>query len=674
MPNIVDDIKQKFGATQLELSKYVKIQPIEREDRKGFVTFGEGNMFPQYLIELYNESPVHGSVVNSISFMIAGTEFIANNPQATNEIKRLNLDGILHTTALDLKLHGGFYWEVIWSMDRKTIAQVNHLPFENCRLACSDDNDDVTGIYYSRDWNDTRKKKNTPSYIPMFNAEYKDECPVQVLFVHSIVPGSEYYPKPDYISAINNIELTRQISEYQVNIILNGFFPSLIASFNNGIPSLEEQRMIKNQLQQSIQGAENAGKVLTFFNEERDRGVEFTSFPVGDMDKQFETLVSQAVESILVAHRVTSPLLFGIRDGGGLGSNTDEMKTAMHIFMKQVIEPFQRMITNSVEYLLNSEGITSDVSIVQNDLFIDAAPTTDATSSTPTDVASQALNGAQISSLLEIFTQTTANVLTPTSAKAITKAAFPTMSDAQINTIFDNLSNVVLDPTQIAQKKKVECEHQSVSKTDEIELDSIADALIELGEEPNEDWILLDSYEVDYENDDIENEALAHIFDGIEIQQAVSTGTAKPNAKSDQDKVINGKTYYTRYRYSGRVTSSTRPFCSKMLSADKLYRKEDILAMNNKAVNPGWGPNGANTYSCWLYKGGGNCHHIWQKELYISAKGFGLDLNNPNVQKKAWSMAEKAGYKVRNNYLVEQRPIDMPYNGFLPDNPRFGIK
>jgi len=111
-----------------------------------------------------------------------------------------------------------------------------------------------------------------------------------------------------------------------------------------------------------------------------------------------------------------------------------------------------------------------------------------------------------------------------------------------------------------------------------------------------------------------------------------------------------------------------------MLAADKLYRKEDILAMNNKAVNPGWGPRGADTYSCWLFKGGGNCGHWWSKELYISAKGFGLDLNNPNVQKKAWSMAEKAGYKIRNNYLVEQRPIDMPYNGFLPDNPRFAIK
>ena len=672
MPNLVDEIKQRIGATQVELSKYVKVQPIEIEDRKGFVTFGEGNVFPQYLIELYNESPVHGSIVNSIAFMIAGQNLSTTNPQAANEITRLQLDKLRHTTALDLKLHGGFYWEIIWSMDRKTIAQVNHLPFENCRLACSDDNDDITGIYYSRDWNDTRKKKNIPAYIPMFNPDYKDEYPKQVMFVHSIVPGSEYYPKPDYISAVNNIELTRQISEYQVNLILNGFFPSLITSFNNGIPTLEEQRMIKNQLQQAIQGAENAGKVLTFFNEDRDRGVEFTPFPVSDMDKQFETLVSQAIESILVGHRVTSPLLFGIRDGGGLGSNTDEMKQAMRIFMKQVVEPFQRMITDSIEYLFSVVAINATVEITQNDLFADAQA--EATNGQPSlDVASQALNGAQIASLLDIIVQTTANVLTIPSAKAITKAAFPTMSDAQINSIFDNLSNVAIDPTQVVQKKKVECQHESISQADAVELDAIAEELIALGEEPNEDWILIDSYEVDYENDDIENEALAHIFDFTPMQQ-VSTGTAKPNATSEQDKVIDGKTYYTRYRYTGRVTSSTRPFCSKMILADKLYRKEDIMSMNNKAVNAGWGPYGADTYSVWLYKGGGNCHHVWQKELYISAKGFGLDLNNPNARKKAWSLAEKAGYKVRNNYLVEKRPIDMPYNGFLPTNPRFGNK
>jgi hypothetical protein len=182
--------------------------------------------------------------------------------------------------------------------------------------------------------------------------------------------GSEYYPKPDYIGSINWIELTRQIGEYHVNNILNGFFPSLIASFNNGIPTLEEQRMIKQQLQLSIQGAENAGKVLTFFNEERDRGVEFTAFPISDSDKQYEFLSTESTNQILIAHRVTSPLLFGIRDGGGLGSNTDELKTSMYLFTKQVIEPFQRIICDGVDELLRAIAVPQGVKIAPNDLFV----------------------------------------------------------------------------------------------------------------------------------------------------------------------------------------------------------------------------------------------------------------------------------------------------------------
>jgi len=603
MDNLLSNIKSRVG-DKVEMAKYVKIAPIERENvSRGWVNFGEANMYPQYLIELQSESPVHGSIVNSISQMIAGQGIVGGNDIANAYLSGLKIDSIVPHISRDLKLFGGYYLEVIWSMDRTTIAQVNHLPFENCRLACSDENDDLIGVWYSRDWSDMRKKKNTPHFIPMFDQETKDALPKQVIFIHTLKMGSEYYPKPDYIGSVNYIELTRQIGEYHVNNILNGFFPSLIASFNNGIPSLEEQHLIKNQLQMSIQGAENAGKVLTFFNEERDRGVEFTAFPISDADKQYQFLSEECTKQIMIAHRVTSPLLFGVRDGGGLGSNTDEMRTALFIFQRQVIEPFQRLIEDGISIICEASNVVATPTIISNEI-LEVQP---------------------------------------------------------------------VEAQQSAVKKKVKCEHQSISKTDAIELDAIAEELISLGEDANEDWILIDEYDVDYDEDDSENEAISHIFDAVEIHQ-VSTGTARPNATSEQDATIDERKYYTRYRYSGKITDVTRPFCTKMLQADKLYRKEDIMAMNNKAVNPGWGPNGADTYSCWLYKGGGNCHHIWKKQLYISAKGFGLDLNSPNVRTQAWSKAEKAGYKVRNNYLVEKKPIDMPYNGFLPTNPRFGNK
>jgi hypothetical protein len=301
--------------------------------------------------------------------MIAGQGVVGGNDTANSYLSGLKIDSIIPHISRDLKLFGGYYLEVIWSMDRTTIAQVNHLPFENCRLACSDENDDLIGVWYSRDWSDMRKKKNIPHFIPMFDQETKDALPKQVIFIHTLKMGSEYYPKPDYIGSVNYIELTRQIGEYHVNNILNGFFPSLIASFNNGIPSLEEQHLIKNQLQMSIQGAENAGKVLTFFNEERDRGVEFTAFPINDADKQYQFLSEECTKQIMIAHRVTSPLLFGVRDGGGLGSNTDEMRTALFIFQRQVIEPFQRLIEDGISIICEASNVVANPTIISNEIL-----------------------------------------------------------------------------------------------------------------------------------------------------------------------------------------------------------------------------------------------------------------------------------------------------------------
>jgi hypothetical protein len=695
MANLIDEIKQRVGATQIEMAKYVKIAPIERENvSRGWVNFGESNMYPQYLIELYNESPVHGSIVNSISQMIAGQGVVGGNSIANQYLQSIKFDSILPNISRDLKLFGGYYLEIIWSMDRTTIAQVNHLPYENCRLGCSDEQDDVTGVWYSRDWSDMRKKKNVPHYIPMFNIEYKEELPKQVMFVHTLKLGSEYYPKPDYVGSVNYIELTRQIGEYHVNNILNGFFPSLIASFNNGIPSLEEQHLIKNQLTASIQGADNAGKVLTFFNEERDRGVDFTAFPLTDADKQYQFLSEECTKQIMIAHRVTSPLLFGVRDGGGLGSNTDELKTALYIFQKQVIEPYQRLIADSVMEICKASNIISSPQVIPNEI-LQPEPTEVQQkkkvnleeSYQPTDeMAGEAELGLKwrdeygrggtevgvarardISNKRNLSFDTVKRMNSYFARHEVDKEAIG-WNDGE-----DGFPSAGRVAWQLWGGDAGRDWAARIVEREQIDLDAIAEELIQLGEDAGEDWILIDEYDVDYDEDDSENEAISHIFDAVEIHQ-VSTGTAKPNATSEQDQTIDERKYYTRYRYSGKITDVSRPFCTKMLQADKLYRKEDILAMGNKAVNPGWGPNGADTYSCWLYKGGGNCHHIWKKQLYISAKGFGLDLNNPNVRTQAWAKAEKAGYKVRNNYLVERRPIDMPYNGFLPTNPRFGNK
>ena len=196
-----------------------------------------------------------------------------------------------------------------------------------------------------------------------------------------------------------------------------------------------------------------------------------------------------------------------------------------------------------------------------------------------------------------------------------------------------------------------------------------------LGEDPHKDWLLLDEYEVDYDLDEAENTLLSRevkLSFKDKLVNLVSTGTAFPNAKSKQDQVVDGILFKTRYVYStGAASNNTREFCSQMVSKNKIYRKKDVLNMTSKSVNPGWGPRGANTYSIWLYKGGGNCHHYWKKQVYVSFDGSGIDVRSPLAKTVAIEKARKHGYSIRNNsVLVDRMPKDMRNNGFLPKSKK----
>lgn len=234
-----------------------------------------------------------------------------------------------------------------------------------------------------------------------------------------------------------------------------------------------------------------------------------------------------------------------------------------------------------------------------------------------------------------------------------------------------------LQPLEFTDLENTQNEEQVAEETGTmLSKDSvIAQSLIDLGEEPNENWILIDENAVDYDNDDSENETLSKEPKQSllsKVVNLVSTGDARPNIRSKQDEVIEGIKFLTRYVYAGETSEKSREFCKKMSTSNKVYRKEDILKMSTQAVNEGWGPNGTDTYSIWLYKGGGNCSHRWNKRVYATFSGKAIDVNSKELKQVAVRKAEKLGYVVKNDKLVSTLPKDMPYNGFLPTNKIYG--
>jgi hypothetical protein len=567
-------------------------EATEKETPKGWVTLGEANLFSNYLIDLYYSSPVHSALTMSIAFMIAGKEFKSTNPAAQREIDRLKLNAIRRPITLDAKMQGGYYLEIIWSVDRTTVAKINHLPYENVRLAVANDEDVIPGVYYSKDWNDMRKKKNAPVFIPMYNPTTKADEPSQVLFVGIMTPGSAYYPKPDYYSAINYIEITREISEFYRAFLSNGMAPSYMLHFNNGIPDPEEQMAIRRNWETMV-GAKKAGKVVFTFNESADRAPRLDIVNMTDADKQWQELSVQSRENILAAHRVTSPLLFGIRDAGGLGSNADEMKNAYRIFNKNIIEPYQQIVTDSLEEIFKGMGIVADISIESNDIF-----------------------GDEIA------------------APAVAQSATAQLSE---------------------EKKKINLSDPQEKPpifTDEDEA-WWCEFLEDKGEIVDEDeWELIEA-------------------------EPVNLASVRSYSDPDKPSEMDSGLYKIRYAYSKNLSADSRRFCRQMVSAARngfVYRYEDLQAMepDTNELNPNMGHNG-NTFSVWLFKGGVNCKHFFERRVYFRKREKGRFVKDNGLESSdeiSVSKAIRAGMPLKDIAkgfaTANTKPYDLPNNGRYP--------
>lgn len=602
---------------QIALSRYIPTEAIEKENRQGWIDYGDNNLYPQYLINLYYNSPIHNALTNSIAFMIEG--------QGTGTI----LDNALQGISFDLKLQGAFVAEVIWSMDFTRVVKINHLPFENCRLAYDKEEEEITGVWYSRDWKNSRSKKGKPEFIPAFNPSMAQEQPRQVIYAHGMMAGSSYYPKPDYFGALNYIELSHQMGMYHVNNILNGLFPSFIINFLNGIPQKEEREAIRREWEERLSGASNAGKFLMTFNEDPARTPDIQAFPLSDADKQYQFLSEETAKQIMVGHRVVSPLIHGIRDTTGFGSNKDEMLVGLEIFNNQVIKPYQRIITNTFAPILGS-----DLTIEMNNVFDDAEvidiiptnPTTEVTDGVAEKVSDVTYNGAQIASAVEIVANVSNGILTQEQA-IVFLVQFLGLDVDVAKSMFQPSGDAVAKLS--AQKKKVVAKKDKPAdvKISKEQGDAWLAHLREKAEYINEEeWQLLSDEEVTNPNDE---EKFRSEFMSVR-------GYAKPDEKSD---ALDTGLYKVRYYYSKNFTYKdgeivTRDFCQEMVSLSKLgalFKYEDIIQMGNDGVNEQFAPSGSNTYSIWTYKGGVYCRHAWFRKVFMRKRQGGKFLPNDGL-------------------------------------------
>ena len=589
----------------VNLSTYTSPDIIEKSSKE-YVSYGADNNYFQYLIDRYNGSPTNNAIINGISQMIYGRGLDALNsnkkPGQYAQMISLFKKDMVRKVCYDLKLMGQCAIQVIYSKDRKTIAQVEHIPVENLRAEKCNDKGEIEAYYYSDNWTKVKNISSTLK-IPAFGFSKEN---IEIIYVKPYRAGYKYYSSPDYAGGLQYAELEQEISNYHLNNILNGLAPSMLINFNNGTPNAEERQMLENRILEKFSGSSAAGKFILAFNDNPESAATIEPIQLSDAHNQYQFLSDESSKKVMVAHRVVSPMLLGIKDNSGLGNNADELRTASTLMDNTVIRPFQTLLIDAFDTILayNQISLKLYFKTLQPLEFTD-------------------LENVQDSETME---EETGVKLSEESRSLIEK---------RLKDIGQDESELLADYDLV---------HEAEVDYDlEDELDEIVNEL----NKPKDDTLLSKVLK------------FAKVGKATPYRDSEQDGTSKKKGQEDVEFLVRYK--YTKAPGKSK-TGEQRDFCFEMEKANKVYRKEDVLEMKSLELNPGFGKGGVEEYSIWLYKGGPRCEHRWTRKLYARKDGRSLGNAISTTQ------AIKRGFRPEsNNRKVSIAPKNMEYAGYTKE-------
>jgi len=363
----------------VELEAYKAPKSIE-SNKNNWVEFGDNNDYYGYLNARYNGSTTNNSVINSISKLIYGKGLDATDsnrkPNEYAQMKMLLRKDVVKKLVVDYKRLGQGYLQLIYNKAKNSIVRVEHIPTMNIRVEKCNEKGEITGYYYSDNWLDT--KKFPPKRISAFG--FGDKT-LELISVGNYTIGQKYYSNVDYLGALPYAQLEEEIADYLINDVQNGFAPTTIINFNNGIPDEEKQELISNDVKRKTSGSHGV-KTIVAFNNDETKKTTIDSVPLNNAPEHYQYLSEEARGKILLGHGVTSGLLFGIPSANGFSSNADELKNAFVLFDNMIIRPFQENLCDMFDEILAFNKISLNLyfKTLQPLEFTDLSPVVDSTS------------------------------------------------------------------------------------------------------------------------------------------------------------------------------------------------------------------------------------------------------------------------------------------------------
>lgn len=342
------------------------MQPIFKEVRsKDWVMCGEQDNYPEYLLDLFNNSAKHNAIIKGKANYIFGKGFGFKDVDSERRQKRLkeeflsnvnqygeSLDDIARKSITDLELHGGFYLEVIWNK-AGNIAEIYHGSYHKYRS-----NKDNTSFYYREDGKWYAGRRDEVKEIPAFDVNSRKGK--QIFYYKLYRPGIQTYTLPDYVGALNYIEADKEVGKHTLNNAKCGFTPSKLINLNDGKAEEEMQKKIEGRFKKKFTGSDGVKFILSF-NKNKDTATTVEDLGSSDLTKEDFTAIDKLIEqNIFAGHQVTSPSLFGIKTEGQLGGR-NELRDAFEIFQNTYVNGRQQIVEEVFDMLIDLRGAPVEI-------------------------------------------------------------------------------------------------------------------------------------------------------------------------------------------------------------------------------------------------------------------------------------------------------------------------
>jgi len=569
-------------------------QPDYKEKKGvGYYEYGHMNDYPEYLLELYKKSAKHQALIKGKINYICGNGWKAGDVYGELFIKHANqvetLEDVTKKIVTDNELFGGFYLQIIWSMNGM-ISDIYHVDYSKVRT-----NKDNTEFWIKDNWKDRHEEVKV---YPAFNPNFPKGS--QILFVKEYRAGISIYPLPSYFGGLNYIESDIEVSKHVLGNAQTGFTPSKLITLPNGEPNPEEKRIIERKFENKFTGSDGKKFLLSFVNDSGRKPI-IDDLGASDLTKENFSQVDELIRTnIYVAHQITTPALFGIAEPGKLGSR-QEMRDGYEIFKNTYINYKQRQIEAVINMIGSYRGVKEPMYLIAvepigiefgEQTIAAVAPKEWILEKLGIDMSQYQTQPQQMSDefIFEEFGEASENFQVFTK-----KARFDEYTDYELFATINQVKADILD---------------LISKDKRITPEVIADTLkidIDVVNRNIEDLIKSGSLAQGTENGVLIHELTAPLKDLTKIE---------PETKS----------FMIRYSYEWKdivpagerntAAHPSREFCKRLMSLDKFYSRSDIEQMSARLGYSVWDRKG----KWWTMPDGTHspsCRHEWKSNIVM---------------------------------------------------------